>query len=40
MKIQKDMIDWKGRLKPVFEFQTAFFSMGLFRRSQDACLVQ
>ena len=25
-EIQKDMIDWKGRLKPVFEFQTAFFS--------------
>ena len=25
MKIQQDMIDWKGRLKLVFEFQTAFF---------------
>lgn len=40
MKIQKDMMDWKGRLKPVFKFQTAFFYMGLFRCSQDACLVQ
>ena len=40
MKIQKDMMDWKGRLKPVLKFQTAFFHMDLFRRSQDACLVQ
>ena len=33
-------MDWKGRLKPVLKFQTAFFHMDLFRRSQDACLVQ